>query len=208
MNYIHPTAIIGENVKMGEGNRIGPFCIIENGVSLGNNNVFRAGCVIGSPAEKHGHLMGEGAMGVEIGDDNHFSEQVTVHAGVENPTRIGSRCTFLTKSQVGHCATIEDEVTMSCLTVAGGHAVLMRGCNLGLGAKVHQRQIIGSYTMIGGNCFVHKNIKILPGMVFVGVPARLLRNNNIALNKRGITSEALQAEIQRYRQLLDAKGMA
>lgn len=207
MNYIHPTAIVGKNVKMGTGNHIGPYCVIEDGVSIGNNNVFRAFCVVGSPAEKHGHLRGEGSLGVEIGDENHLSEHVTVHAGVENVTKIGSRCTLLTKAQVGHCARLEDEVTMSCQTVAGGHAILMRGCNLGLGAKVHQRQIIGSYTMLGGNCFVHKNIKILPGMVFVGVPARLLRNNNLALQKRGITSEMLQEEIQRYRKLLAEKGM-
>lgn len=28
MNYIHPTAVIGPNVEMGDNNYIGPFCII------------------------------------------------------------------------------------------------------------------------------------------------------------------------------------
>lgn len=28
MNYIHPTALIGPNVELGDNNYIGPFCII------------------------------------------------------------------------------------------------------------------------------------------------------------------------------------
>ncbi len=30
-NEIHPTAILGEGVRLGSGNRIGPFVVIDRG---------------------------------------------------------------------------------------------------------------------------------------------------------------------------------
>lgn len=207
-NAIHPTAIIGENVKMGTGNTVGPFCIIADGVEIGSGNVFRASCVVGTPAQKVGYLCGENSKGVVIGDNNHFSEGVIIHAGTEEITTIGNRVIMLHGAHLAHDATCEDDVTISARATVAGHCHLMRGCNIGIGASVHQHQVVGSFVMLGGNCFAHKNIKLIPGLIFVGVPARLLRNNNLALQKRGITSEMLQEEIIRYRQILVARGMA
>jgi UDP-3-O-[3-hydroxymyristoyl] glucosamine N-acyltransferase len=38
MNTIHPSAVIGARVQLGDGNRIGPGCVIEEGVVLGSRN--------------------------------------------------------------------------------------------------------------------------------------------------------------------------
>ena len=38
MSDIHPTAVIGEGVRLGEGTRVGPYAIIEEGVTLGKDN--------------------------------------------------------------------------------------------------------------------------------------------------------------------------
>ena len=46
-NFIHPTAIL-TNVKFeGDGNYIGPYCIINNAI-IGNNNRFESHCSIGA----------------------------------------------------------------------------------------------------------------------------------------------------------------
>ncbi|MCI8669518.1 MAG: hypothetical protein HFI34_08380 [Lachnospiraceae bacterium] len=46
-NYIHPTAIIAPDAKIGEGNNILETVIIEAGVSIGNGNLFYGGVIIG-----------------------------------------------------------------------------------------------------------------------------------------------------------------
>ena len=40
MNDIHPTAVIGDHVEMGEDNYIGPFCYFTGDLEIGNNNRF------------------------------------------------------------------------------------------------------------------------------------------------------------------------
>lgn len=46
-NYIHPTAIIAPDLKIGEGNNILEGVIIEAGVSIGNANLFFGGSIMG-----------------------------------------------------------------------------------------------------------------------------------------------------------------
>jgi acyl-[acyl carrier protein]--UDP-N-acetylglucosamine O-acyltransferase len=50
-NKIHPTAIIGDNVTLGNNNYVGPFCYITSNTTIGDNNRFEAYCSIGTPAE-------------------------------------------------------------------------------------------------------------------------------------------------------------
>lgn len=156
-NYIHPTAIIGPNVKMGTGNYIGPYCII------------------GMPAEhkafwgKKGHVI--------IGDNNTFTGLVTVDAGTTGPTKVGTNCWFLKHSHVGHDAYISDDVTISCGAKIGGHVVIFPNCNIGLNASIHQRQVILDGCMIGANAFVSKTLRTEPNRKYAGVPARDIGEN-------------------------------
>ena len=48
-NNIHPTAIIGEEVKIGKGNTILPYTIIEGKVQLVDNNEIGHNVVICCP---------------------------------------------------------------------------------------------------------------------------------------------------------------
>lgn len=43
---IHPSAVVGERVNIGEGSWIGPQCVIGNGVSIGAGCYIGPGCVI------------------------------------------------------------------------------------------------------------------------------------------------------------------
>ena len=47
-NKIHPTAIIGKEVVLGEGNTIGPYSVIEGKTYIGDNNTICSHVVIGS----------------------------------------------------------------------------------------------------------------------------------------------------------------
>jgi acyl-[acyl carrier protein]--UDP-N-acetylglucosamine O-acyltransferase len=50
-NYIHPTAIIGNNVRLGKGNKIGAYVVIQGKTWIGDNNVFEPFCSIGNEGE-------------------------------------------------------------------------------------------------------------------------------------------------------------
>lgn len=160
-NFIHPTAVIGPNVKMGDRNYIGPHCII------------------GYPAE-HRAFWDKPVGLVEIGDNNIFTGLVTIDAGTEHPTVIGSDCWFLKHSHVGHDAVIGSYVTVSCGAKVGGHCIVMDNSNLGLNCCIHQRVLIPSNTMIGMGAVVTKTFpSSRAGRKYAGVPAKDIGPNQI-----------------------------
>ena len=46
MSKIHNTAIIGKNTIIGSNVKIGPYCVIENGVKIGNDNILHSNVYI------------------------------------------------------------------------------------------------------------------------------------------------------------------
>ena len=42
MNKIHNTAIIGKNVTIGSNVKIGPYCVVEDGVKIDNDNILHS----------------------------------------------------------------------------------------------------------------------------------------------------------------------
>jgi len=177
-NYIHPTAIIGDDVRLGEGNYIGANCYIVGDTQIGNNNHFEAFCSIGTPPEHKEFFDKKEFKGVLIGNNNVIREFVTINAGCTQLTIIGDGCWLLKGSHVGHDCLLEDKVTLSCQALVGGYSYVMEGANFGLGAICHQRSVIGAYSLLGMGAIVTKNAKIMPFNVYVGNPAKFLRNNN------------------------------
>lgn len=196
-NQIHPSAMIGPLVTMGKGNIVGPYAVILGKTALGDNNVIRSHAVIGSPAEKHGFMGGSGE-GVSIGNACHISEFTTVHAGTQMPTVLGDRVILLRGAHVGHDSLVGDGVTVSCGAIIGGHSIIGRGANLGLASVLHQFSRIGAWAMLGMSTVVPKKKRIVPGTIYIGSPARFLKNNTIALQRQGVLQSDLQLEIQKY----------
>jgi UDP-N-acetylglucosamine acyltransferase len=190
-NYIHPTAIIHKDTLIGKGNFVGPYCVIAPNVKIGDNNRFEALCTIGTPAE-HKDYFRSPAGAIRIGDNNIFREFVSVQGGTTFVTSIGNNCSFLTSSYVAHDCFIEDGVTLSGHSKMGGKVYVSEGANLGLGCDVHQFALIGAYSMLGMGCGVTKTSRILPGRVYVGIPAREMKLNQMALDRHGIDSNKLK----------------
>ena len=75
MNSVHPTAVIGPDVRLGDGNVIGPYAVMTGLCVIGDGNWIGPHAVIGTPAQYRGapHPAvddpGAGA-GVVIGDGN------------------------------------------------------------------------------------------------------------------------------------------
>lgn len=112
-----------------------------------------------------------------IGNNNHFEGLVTIDAGTALPTVIHDGCWFLKHSHVGHDAMVHSNVTISCGAKIGGHCEIGEGCNIGLNAVIHQRQIIKEGCMIGMGAVVTKGLKTEPFRKYAGVPAKDIGSN-------------------------------
>lgn len=154
---IHPTAVIGENVVIEEGVYIGPYCII------------------GFPPEWKGREW-EG-KGVLIKKGARLTGMVTVDSGAEKMTVIGENCYLMKHSHVGHDATLEENVTLSCGAKIGGHSIIRNNSNIGLNAVIHQKVEIPEGCMIGASGFVGKTSVLKPFHKYAGVPVRELGVN-------------------------------
>lgn len=94
-NYIHPTAIIEQNVILGEGNNILEGVIIEESVKIGDANLIFGGSIIAHESQ--------------IGNFNSFS----VRSVIAGCTNITDNCF------IGAGATIRDHIIINEYTLIG-----------------------------------------------------------------------------------------
>ncbi|HEX7661586.1 MAG TPA: UDP-N-acetylglucosamine acyltransferase [Pseudonocardiaceae bacterium] len=197
VNRIHPTAIIGEGVELGEDNIVGPYAVIVGPSRIGDRNWIGPHVTIGTPAEDRdaphpaaweGELAGEG---VAIGDDNRLREYVSIHQGTRRTTRLGSRCYLLQNSHISHDGIVEDEVTLAHSVQLGGHTHVWSYANLGMNAVVHQHGRVGPGAMVGMGSAVRREAEAF--MVSVGSPVRTVRINTVGLRRRGCGEGDLDA---------------
>jgi UDP-N-acetylglucosamine acyltransferase len=205
-NRIHPTAVIGDGVELGENNVIGPYSVIVGPTRIGDGNWIGPHVVIGTPAEYRTgpHPVGwEGELeghGVAIGDRNIIREFITVNQGTHETTRIGSGCYLLARSHIGHDCIVDDSVTLSDAVQLGGHTHVWSWSNIGMGTVVHQRLHVGPGAMVGMGSAVRRAVE--PFTITVGNPARAASVNRVGLSRLGCSDEVVDA----YEIYLKAKG--
>jgi UDP-N-acetylglucosamine acyltransferase len=151
-SFIHPTAVIGENVIIESDCYIGPLCII------------------GYPAEWKGRE--DNNNGVIIKKGTRLTGLVTVDGGADKPTVIGENCYLMKHSHVGHDAELKDNVTLSCGAKIGGHSIIGKDTNIGLNAVIHQKVVVHEGCMIGASAFVVKKSELQPFHKYAGVPVK------------------------------------
>lgn len=178
-NTIHPTAIIGQDVKMGSGNVVGPYCIIEGNINIGDNNQFLSHVVVRNTVDiGSGNLFYEfssignrsqdkkcnadiSLLSVKIGDENCFRESVTVHLGTGRDrfkTIIGNKNLLMANSHVAHDCIVKNNVVMANSVGLAGHVVVGNNAVIGGNAGVCQKLVIGDCAMIGGGTVIRKHV--------------------------------------------------
>ncbi|MDD5432811.1 MAG: UDP-3-O-(3-hydroxymyristoyl)glucosamine N-acyltransferase [Candidatus Omnitrophica bacterium] len=76
---IHPTALLGKDVKIGKDVAIGPYVVIEDAVVVGDNTLIYSGCFIG-----HGTKIGKDTLiysNVSIRERISIGDRVIIHSG-------------------------------------------------------------------------------------------------------------------------------
>ncbi len=217
-NEIHPLASVAKGARLGKGNVIGPFAVIEEDVVLGDNNrlhghaMLRNGTRLGEGNVVHpfavlgGEPQDLGFKGfdsqVVVGDRNTFRESVTVHRSTQQDgiTRIGNDCFLMANVHIGHDCILADHVVVAPSSGLGGFVEVEERAFISGGVMVHQFCHIGRNAMIGGNAKVIKDA--LPFYITDGTPARVRGVNLIGLRRSGFSADEIRDIRRAYRILL------
>ena len=131
MNEIHPTAIVGPDVRLGHNNTVGPYAILDGEIVIGNRNsigphvVAYGPCTIGDDnlIEAHVVINTTSAIrdhlerGTTIGSRNVLKEFVSIGG---RASAVGDDCFLMDKAHVAHNCSVGNFVTMASSAILGG----------------------------------------------------------------------------------------
>ena len=209
--YVHPNAIIGdnviidpfayieENVIIGAGTKIMPHACIMSGARIGENCIIFPNAVIsGIPQDLK--FNNEESLAI-IGNNTTIRECVTVNRGTEakGKTVVGNNCLLMAYSHVAHDCILKDYVIIGNTVQLAGEVEIDDYAILSGGTLVHQFTKVGKHTMIQGGTKLGKDI---PPFAMAGrEPVSYVGLNVIGLRRRGFTSEQINAIQEVYRLL-------
>jgi len=216
MTVVHPTAIIGKNVQIGEGTEIGPYCVLEDDVVIGPRNHFMASVYVGRytvvgadngffPYSTIGCIpqdlkFKDEPTRLQIGDRNRIREHVTLHRGTGHGggvTRIGSDNLIMVGAHAGHDCQVGDRTILSHGCALAGHVTVGDDATVGASSSVHQFCRVGEHAFIGGHSVVVMDA--LPFVKTVGNHAKIYGINTIGLQRKGFSDEEVSDLKQAYR---------
>ncbi len=223
MSHVHPTAIVEEGATLGEGVRIGPFCVVGAEASLGDGVELLSHVVVAGrtnvgprtrifPFASVGHqpqdlkYKGEQST-LEVGAECIIREGVTLNPGTEGggmKTVIGDRCAFLANSHVGHDCRVGDGVIFSNNVMLAGHCSVGDFAILGGGAAVIQFARIGAHAFLGGMSGLEHDL--IPYGMALGNRAHLSGLNIVGLQRRGFSRTDIHDLRRAYRLLFADEG--
>ncbi len=220
---IHATSVVEPGAQLGEGVRIGPFCVVGAEVTLGDGCELISHAVVAGrttigprarifPFASIGHqpqdlkFKGEPST-LTIGSDCTIREGVTMNPGTEGGgmvTAVGDRCTFLANSHVAHDCRVGNSVIFSNNVMLAGHCAVGDFAIIGGGAAVHQFCRIGAHAFIGGLSGVENDV--IPYGIAIGNRAHLAGLNIVGLKRRGFSREVIHDIRRAYRLLFADEG--
>lgn len=192
--------IIGPNVEIGDDNYVANYVSILGNVRIGSRNAIGTGSVIGGISNhvmrnRHKNVPSASSRQiVHIGDDNLLGEFVTVHIPVAARTYVGNHVNIGTRTHVAHDVVLEDYSIVSIHCGIGGYVKILRGANVGIGANIHPRIVVGQYSMIGVGSVIIRHI--LPGATVAGNPQRYIKPNLLGMERNGLSATCI-AELRR-----------
>ena len=223
MAEVHATAIVEPIVKLGDGVKIGPYCVVGGEVELGAGVRLESHVVVGGrtrlgpdcrifPFASIGlppqdlKYKGEPSELI-IGSNNTIREYVTMNPGTKGGnmvTRVGDNGLFMIGVHIAHDCTVGDNVVMANNATLGGHVVVGDYAVLGGLAAVHQFVRIGHHAMVGGMSGVEHDV--IPYGSVMGERANLLGLNVIGMRRRRFGREDIRALRRAYRLLFAPEG--
>ena len=183
MNNIHPTAIIGPKVLLGDNNTIYPNTVICGPTRIWDDNVIGPNVVIGTPGQDTRNPRYDSSeCQIVIGNRNIIREFTAIQKPCyESLTILGNDIFLMQSVHIPHDAQISDKVVITPMCALAGITKILEGANLALGCTITQHSVIGHYSIVAMGAAVMKNVK--PFSRFI--PNRKISVNEYAIKKFG-----------------------
>ena len=211
MTKIHPTAIIGEDVKLGENVEIGPYCVIGDHVEIGDNtrliaqrhvsdhttmgsgNILYPFSSIGTDPEDYGYDPSQGPSFTKIGNDNKFREGVTINRGTHagTTTVIGNGCFLMANVHISHNCQLGDGVIMVPMAGIAGYCEVGDKCLISGLSGMHQFCRMGRMAVLSGGSTISMDLP--PFMIGDGRNGGVRGFNIVGLRRNGFAPETIKA---------------
>jgi UDP-N-acetylglucosamine acyltransferase len=221
-SFVHETAIVSPNARIGADCHIGAFSTIGDEVSLGDGVRLDSHVVIDGRTAigDETHIFPFVSIGLapqdlkyageptatEIGKRNHIREFVTIHRGTAGGgglTKIGDDNLFMAQAHVAHDCQIGNEVIMANAATLAGHVEIADKANIGAYSGVHQFCRIGYEAFVGGYSVVVKDA--MPFAIIQGNHAKCFGLNRVGMKRRGYAKETIEKLHHAFHLLLSAK---
>lgn len=199
--YVHPKAVIGENVSVepfayiagnvviGDGTWVGPNATVFDGARIGRNcRIFPGAVISGIPQDMK--FKGEETT-AELGDNTTVREGGTVNRGTAatGKTTVGSNCLIMINAHVGHDCQVGNNCLLGNGTGLAGEVKVDDWAILSAGTLVHQFSRIGGHVMIGGGSKVR--VDVPPFIKADRDPLKYMGLNTVGLSRRGFEKERI-----------------
>lgn len=182
-------AIVGENVVLGAGVIIEPFCFIDHGAIIGDNTIIRSGtrirsrvsigrnclvkenAVVGTPGfsfekDEDGNLIRVPQLGgVVIADNVEVGALATVASGAIEPTMLHEQVKLMDHAHIAHNVEIGRRTVVGAGTTVGGSTRIGQDVWISPNCAIMHKITIGDGTVIGLSARVHKEVP--PGTTII-----------------------------------------
>ena len=180
--FVHESSYVDENVEIGEGTKIGSYCIIYPGVHIfpgmviGDRVILHAGCIIGddgfgnAPQPDGSWRKIEHVGNVVIGNDVEIGSNTTIDKApmestiIEDGVRIDNLC------QIAHNVVVGENTAMAALTGVAGSTKIGKNCIFAGQVGIVGHINVVPNTTIGAKSGLIGNVK-KSGQSFFGTPA-------------------------------------
>ena len=202
---IGPYSVIGSEVVIADGCRLGSHVHIAGRTTIGPRTTIYPFASLGTPPQSVKYRGG--ATRLVVGADCDIRESVTMNIGTEDDrgiTEVGDRCLLMVGSHVGHDCKVGSDVTFANNVVLGGHVTVGDFVFFGGQAAVRQFVRIGEGAMVTGMSGVRADV--IPFGLVQGALADLVGLNVVGMRRRGWTKVDIHRLRKAYETLFFGPG--
>ncbi|RMF79071.1 MAG: acyl-ACP--UDP-N-acetylglucosamine O-acyltransferase [Planctomycetota bacterium] len=226
MSQIHPTAFVDPRAELGANVCVGAFAYVGPEVVIGDDCVIHPHATVLGPSVfgRGNQVFPQATLGaapqdlkykggptrLEIGDNNIFRENVTVHRGTEvdrtssGRTRIGNRNLFMCGVHVAHDSEVGDHVILANNVLVAGHVRIENCVTIGGASAMHHFTTIGRNAYVGGMTRITHDVP--PYVKVQGYDQEVRGVNTEGMRRWRIDADSISAVKQAFRLIFPRRG--